>query len=58
MNLLLSATMICHAMAGPRERPLLARAASAADASEIVLPPVNQVGQPKHPTGMGAPCPG
>ena len=58
MNLLLSATVIRHAMASPRERPLLAPTASVADASEILSPPMNQAGQPKHPTKMGAPCPG
>ena len=57
MILLLNAAMFLHADADPRERPLLAPAASAADASEILPPPVNQVRQPKHPTKMGAPFP-
>jgi hypothetical protein len=52
VSLLLSAAVILHADADPRERPLLAPAASgvlAAGASEILLPPVNQAGQAKHP---------
>ena len=44
VSLLLSAGVIRYAMAGPRERPLLAHAASAADASEIIPPPLNQAG--------------
>ena len=56
VSLLLSAALIHHAAVGPRERPLLASSASAANASEILPPPVNQVRQPKHPTKMGAPC--
>jgi hypothetical protein len=50
--LLLSVTGILHADANPRERPLLAHVASgvlAAGSSEILLPPVNQAGQAKHP---------
>ena len=62
MNLLLSATMIPYAVAGPMERLLLAPTASGAvpttGACEILLPPMSQAGQAKHPTGMGAPCPG
>ena len=58
MNLMLSATVIHYAMAGPMERLLLAPAASGAVAgdNEILLPPMNQVGRPKHPTTMGAAC--
>ena len=58
VSLLLNVVVILHATAGPRERPLLAPTASVADASEILSPPMNQAGQPKHPTKMGAPCPG
>jgi hypothetical protein len=54
----LSATMSHCAMAGPMERLHLALAASdaarASGTSEILPPPVNQAGQPKHPTVMGA----
>ena len=55
MNLLLSATVIYYAMAGPMERLLLAPTASgaAASASEILTPPMNQAGRPKHTTTMG-----
>jgi hypothetical protein len=61
VNLLLSATMIHYATAGPMGRLLLAPAASgvvpAAGANEILLPPVSQAGQAKHPTEIGAACP-
>jgi mRNA-degrading endonuclease toxin of MazEF toxin-antitoxin module len=55
MNLLLSAIVIRYAVASPMERLLLAPATSGAatSASEILLPPVNQTGQPKHPIEIG-----
>ena len=62
MNLLLIATMIRYAVTGPMERLLLTPAANGAipaiGASENLPPLVIQVGQAKHPTKMGAPCPG
>ena len=42
--LLLSAAVIHHATASPRERPLLGPAANVANASEILSPPMNQAG--------------
>jgi hypothetical protein len=60
VNLLLSATVIRYAAAGPMEKLLLAPAASgtvlAAGASEILPTPMSQAGQAKHPTEMGAGC--